>query len=57
MKYIIGSFIISFGILFVIVTVMAAVQIKAPANVLMYLGGAWVVLSALCYPLARKLVR
>ena len=57
MKYIIGSLIISFGILIVGLIILIALQIKAPANALEYLGGSWVVLSILSYPLARKLVR
>lgn len=57
MKYILGSIIISFGILFVLVVVLVGVQVKAPENALEYLGAAWLVLSAICYPLAKKLVR
>ena len=57
MKYIIGSFIISFGMIFVVIVILLSLQIKAPDNVLEYLLGAWIVLSILCYPLARKWVR
>lgn len=57
MKYIIGSLIISFGILIVGLIVMIALQVKAPSNALEYFGIAWAILAILSYPLARKLVR
>ena len=57
MKYIIGSLMISFGILFVAVLVLRSLQIQAPENVLDYLGVAWIVLAIISYPLARKLIR
>jgi hypothetical protein len=57
MKYIIGSLIISFGILLVIVIVSMSLLIKGPENILTYLGLAWIVLAILTYPLARKIVR
>lgn len=57
MKYIIGSLIISFGIIFVILLILVGIRVKAPANALEYLAAAWILLSVLCYPLARKLIR
>ncbi len=57
MKYIIGSFIISFGILLVLVLIMGSLKLKAPDNVMYYLGLAWVVLAIFAYPLTRKIVR
>ena len=57
MKYIIGSFIISFGILFVIVVALISLKVEAPENVMQYLGIAWVLLAICTYPLAKKIVR
>ncbi len=57
MKYIIGSFIISFGILLVLVLILGSLKVKAPDNIMTYLGLAWVVLAIFAYPLARKIVR
>jgi len=56
-KYMAGSFIISFGILFVIVLMLISLQVKAPDNVVAYLAGAWVLLSLAMYPLAKRIVR
>lgn len=47
----------SFGMLFVIVLMLSSLQIEAPKNVVLYLGGAWVLLALVMYPLARKIVR
>ncbi len=57
MKYIIGSFIMSFGILLVLVLILGSLKVKAPDNIMTYLGIAWVVLAIFAYPLARKFVR
>lgn len=57
MKYILGSLIISFGIILVIVVVLNSIQIKAPENIMEYLGLAWVLLAIVTYPLAKKIVR
>ncbi len=57
MKYILGSFIISFGILLVLVLILGSLKVKAPDNIMTYLGLAWVVLAIFAYPLARKIVR
>lgn len=57
MKNIIGSFIISFGILLVLVFFLGALKIKAPDDIMTYLGIAWVVLAIMVYPLARRIVR
>lgn len=57
MKYIIGSLIISFGILLVAVVVLMSVNVRAPENVDKYLALAWLVLAVFTYPLAKKWVR
>lgn len=57
MKYIIGSLIISFGIILLALFVFMAAGIKAPENIMKYLGIAWGVLAIATYPLAKKLVR
>jgi drug/metabolite transporter (DMT)-like permease len=57
MKYIIGSLIISFGILLVGFFVLNSMNVQAPENTLEYLGIAWLVLAVVCYPLARRLIR
>ena len=57
MKYIIGSLIISFGILLVAIIVMNSMDVKSPENGIKYLLIAWGVLSIFTYPLAKKIVR
>ena len=57
MKYIIGSLIISFGILFVAVLILMSLMEKPPENFMKYLGLAWALLAIISYPLARKLIR
>ena len=57
MKYIVGSLIISFGILFVAVVLLISLNVQAPESVMKYLGLAWVLLAIVSYPLAKKLIR
>lgn len=57
MKYIMGSLIISFGILFVAVLLMISLNVQAPEGVMKYLAWAWVILAIVTYPLAKKLIR
>lgn len=57
MKYIIGSLIISFGILFVVVLVLISLEVQAPKSAMKYLGLAWAFLAIATYPLAKKLIR
>jgi hypothetical protein len=57
MKYIIGSLIISSGILFVAVLILMSLMDKPPENMIKYLGLAWALLAIISYPLARKLIR
>jgi len=57
MKYIIGSFLISFGILFVAVVLLISMGVKAPESTMKYLGIAWVLLAIFTYPLAKKVIR
>ena len=57
MKYIVGSLIISFGILFVAVLMMISLNMQAPEGIMKYLAWAWIVLAIVTYPLAKKLIR
>lgn len=57
MKHIIGSIIISFGILIVLVLVLITLKVQAPENVMTYLGLAWIFLAIVSYPIARRVVR
>ena len=57
MKYIVGSLIISFGLIFVVIVILMALQIKAPGDILKYLALSWPLLAIATYPLAKKLVR
>lgn len=57
MKYIIGSLIISFAILFVVMIVVMAMGIQAPDDLMQNLGWAWLILAVVTYPLARKIIR
>lgn len=57
MKYIMGSLIISFGILLVLVVISMSLNVKAPENGMKYFLFAWGLLAIFTYPLARKLVR
>ncbi|WP_165869085.1 hypothetical protein [Thiogranum longum] len=57
MKYIVGSLIISFGIIFVAVVLLISLNVQAPESVMKYLGLAWAVLAIVSYPLAKKLIR
>ena len=56
-KYMIGSLIISFGFLLVLVVLVRAMGIEAPTDIMLYLGIAWLVLAILSLPLAKRLVR
>ena len=57
MKYILGSLIISFGILFVAVVVLSSLTEEAPDNIMTYLGLAWALLAVITYPFAKKWIR
>ena len=57
MKYIFGSLMISFGILFVGLILMRTMPFDPPEDMLMYVGIAWAVLAVLTYPLAKRLIR
>ena len=56
-KYMIGSLIISFGFLLVLVVLVRAMGIEAPKDIMLYLGIAWLVLAILSLALAKRLVR
>ena len=57
MKFIFGSLIISFGILFVVVVLLISLDVKLTNSILKYLGIAWVLLAIATYPLAKKIIR
>ena len=57
MKYIIGSLIISFGILLVLLIISISLNLQAPENGMKYFLVAWGVLAVFTYPLAKKIVR
>ncbi len=57
MQYIVGSFIISFGILFLPALFLLSLDLRPPAIVLEYLLLVWVLLAAVTYPFARKIIR
>ena len=56
MKYIAGSLIISFGLLFIGVVLSNAMGIKAGDDLFTYLGVAWLVLAAMVYPFSKNLI-
>ncbi len=57
MKYIIGSLIISFGIILVAVIVMIGMSLKAPDGALQYFAIAWGLLAVAVYPFSKKIIR
>ena len=57
MKYIVGSFIISFGILIIVFFLMASMNLKAPEGSMKYIAIGWVALAAMVYPFAKKIIR
>jgi len=57
MKYIIGSLIISFGILLVAVMLLISLNVKAPEDGVKYFMLAWGVMAIFSYPIAKKIVR
>ena len=57
MKYIVGSLIISFSIILIIIVMVAATEMKTPDKFMEYLGMVWLVLAIVMYPLARKIIR
>jgi hypothetical protein len=57
LKYMAGSLIISFGILFVLIILLRSLQIQAPNDIFTYLGLAWVGLAIILYPVAKKFIR
>lgn len=57
MKYILGSLIISFGILFVAVILLRSLSVPLTESIMKYLGVAWPILAIVTYPLAKKIVR
>jgi len=57
MKYVIGSLILSFGVMLVVVVMLAALQMETPDKLMEYLGIAWLVLAIFMYPVAKKIVR
>jgi len=57
MKYVLGSLIISFGFIFVVILLLRSLNVQAPDDVMEYLGWAWALLAIIAYPLAKKLMR
>lgn len=57
MKYIMGSLIISFGILFILTILLIATGIQMPKSVTEYAIWAWPVLAIIIYPFSRKIIR
>jgi hypothetical protein len=57
MKYIAGSLIISFGILFVAAVVLMSLGVQVPEIVMKYLWLTWGSLAIIIYPLAKKIIR
>jgi len=57
MKYVIGSLIISFGILLLLLIVSISLNLKAPEDGTKYFLIAWGVLAIFTYPLAKRIVR
>ena len=57
MKYILGSIIISFGFILVAVILMISLSVQMTETSMKYLGLAWLVLTIVLYPLAKKMVR
>jgi len=47
----------SFGFILVVLIMLNSLQIKAPQDIAMYLGVAWIVLAVVFYPLAKRIVR
>lgn len=57
MKYIVGSLIISFAVLMLLVIVAMSMNLKAPEEGGTYFLMAWGILAVIAYPFARKIVR
>ncbi len=57
MKYIFGSLIISFGILFVAVVLLVSLNLPLTENVVKYLGLGWIILAIIILPFAKKVIR
>lgn len=57
MKYIIGSLILSFGVLLVAVIILMSINVRAPEDGATYLAITWGVLAVLMYPIAKKIIR
>ena len=56
-RYFVGSLIISFGVLLVIVILSRALQIEPPKDILIYLAVAWLSLAIALMPIAKKVMR
>lgn len=57
MKYIAGSLIISFGVLFVAAVVLMSLGVQVPESVIKYLWLVWSLFAIAIYPLAKKIIR
>lgn len=57
MKHILGSLIISFGILLVTAILLRSLSVPFTGSTMKYLGIAWAILAIVTYPLAKKIMR
>tara|TARA_R110002074_G_scaffold141483_3_gene287920 strand:+ start:15 stop:194 length:180 start_codon:yes stop_codon:yes gene_type:complete len=57
MKYILGSLVISFGIMFVVVVLLISINLTLTEDILKYLALAWGLLAVAVYPLSKKIIR
>ena len=56
MKYIIGSALISSLIFFLFMIIINSIGLAPSQKILQYGWISWIILTALCYPLARKIM-
>ncbi|MGP4970346.1 hypothetical protein [Psychrobacter aquimaris] len=56
MKYIIGAVLISSLIFFIVALLISATGFKPAQNILPFGWIVWGILTALCYPLAKKIM-
>lgn len=56
MKYIIGAILISSLLFFIVTLLINATGFIPPQNILLFGWIVWGVLTALCYPLAKKIM-
>ncbi len=57
MKYILGSLVISFGVILVTAILLRSLGVPFTETTMKYLGIAWGILIIVSYPIAKKIVR